>query len=129
MFTTQDSGYWHVPIAAEHQKYLGVHHVAEDGGVTYWVWRVLCLGLRDAALLFTRIIRPIRGELRRRGVRGIIYIDDKLTVDSIFEACLASEEEVVRVFPPAAGYSRRARGRGTPASASGSWALCWTRGT
>ena len=114
VFTPQDSGYWHVPIAAEHQKYLGVHHVAEDGGVTYWVWRVLCLGLRDAAHLFTRIIRPIMGELRRRGVRGIIYIDDKLTVDSTFEACLASEEEVVRVFSSCGWVFKACKRSGDP---------------
>ena len=77
---------------------MGVHHAAEDGAETYWVWRVLCLGLRDAAHLFTRIIRPIMGELRRRGVRGLIYIDDNLTVAGSFRDCLKSEAEVVSVF-------------------------------
>ena len=93
---------------------MGVHHEAEDGEVTYWLWRVLCLGLRDAAHLFTRIIRPIVGELRKRGVRGIIYIDDKLTVASSFETCLKSEAEVVEVFSSCGWVFKASKRSGDP---------------
>ena len=83
-----DSGYWYVPIAQEHWQYLGVHFQHEDGSFTFWVWKVLCLGLRDAAYIFTKSIAPIMGKLRLEGLRGIIYIDDKFTLGVTFDGCL-----------------------------------------
>ena len=63
-----------MPIHPSHQDYLGVHYVDPELGVVYFVWVVLCLGLRDAAHIFTRLIAPLMSELRRRGYRGLIYI-------------------------------------------------------
>ena len=83
-----DSGYWHVPVAEEHWQYLGVHFEHEDGSVSYWVWTVLCLGLRDAAYIFTKTLSPLMAEMRSRGMRGLLYIDDMWTVGSSFEQCL-----------------------------------------
>ena len=59
-----DSGYWHVPVAEDHWQFLGVHIVDEDGRFHYWVWKVLVLGLWDAAHIYTRINRPIMATLR-----------------------------------------------------------------
>ena len=39
-----DSGYWHLALAKDHQKYVGVHLIQDDGSITYWVWKVLFLG-------------------------------------------------------------------------------------
>ena len=64
--------YWHVPIHPSHQDYLGVHYVDPEIGVVYFVWVVLCLGLRDAAHIFTPLIAPLMLELRRKGYRGLI---------------------------------------------------------
>ena len=63
-----------MPVAEEHWTYLGVHFVDKAGKTTYYVWRVLVLGLRDAAYIYTRINRPIMAALRRQGIRSLIYI-------------------------------------------------------
>ena len=63
-----------MPVAEEHWTYLGVHHVDKSGKTTFFVWKVLVLGLRDAAYVYTRINRPIMAALRRLGIRSQIYI-------------------------------------------------------
>ena len=87
-----------MPIHPQHWKYLGVHFEDEQGVITYWVWTVLCLGLRDACNLFTRLTRPVIAHLRRRGMRCLIYIDDSWVVGKSFEECLKKEEEMKKTF-------------------------------
>ena len=110
-----DSGYWHVPVAEEHWTYLGVHVVEEDGSIKYWVWRVLVLGLRDAAHIYTRINRPIMAALRREGIKGLIYIDDNLTVAESKERCLEAERRVYEVFSDCGWVFKLSKRSGEPA--------------
>ena len=63
-----------MPIHPAHQDYLGVHYMDSENCSVYFVWTVLCLGLRDAAHIFTRLIAPLMSHLRRQGYRGLIYI-------------------------------------------------------
>ena len=42
---------------------LGVHFERVDGFKTFWVWDVLCLGLRDAAHFFCKVFNPLMGDL------------------------------------------------------------------
>ena len=107
-----------MPIHPQHWKYLGVHFEDEQGVITYWVWTVLCLGLRDACNLFTRLTRPVIAHLRRRGMRCLIYIDDSWVVGKSFEECLKKEEEMKKAFeessnPANPGSSNPAKGPGT----------------
>ena len=53
-----DSGYWHVPVHASHQQYLGLHFELGNGQVDYWVWVCMPLGIVDAAYIFTKITPP-----------------------------------------------------------------------
>ena len=93
-----DSGYWHVPVHPEHQKYLGFCVPDEEGNPVFYVWVVLVLGLKDEAYLFTRLIKPIMGHLREGGFRGQIYIDDLLTAGSSKEEALESESKAYKLF-------------------------------
>ena len=72
-----DSGYWHVPVAAEHQTLLGVHWREEDGTITFYQWRVMFLGLKDAVYVFTKILKPHISFIRGLGIRAVLYIDDQ----------------------------------------------------
>ena len=54
-----DSGYWHVPIHASHQVYLGLHYVKENGETVFWTWTGMPPGIVDAAYIFTKITKPI----------------------------------------------------------------------
>ena len=51
-----DSGYWHLAIKPEHQTYVGIHVVEEDGSTSFYVWLVLFLGIKDAVFIFTAIL-------------------------------------------------------------------------
>ena len=110
-----DSGYWHVPVHPDHWQYLGVHFVKEDGTVLYWVWKVLCLGLTDAAYIFTKSLAPLMGELRRRGMRGLIYIDDKWTLGRTKQECEFWENEVKKLFSSAGWIFKPGKRSGDPA--------------
>ena len=110
-----DSGYWHIPIAREHWQFLGVHFVRHDGSVLYWVWKVLCLGLRDAAFIFTKVLSPLVSELRKRGERGLIYIDDKLTLGASREECLYWEKETKILIEKAGLVFKPSKRSGDPA--------------
>ena len=56
------SGYHHVPIAKEHQKYLGFSWEFLIGGEwirKYFIFLVMAFGLATASFVFTKIMRPL----------------------------------------------------------------------
>ena len=85
-----DSGYWHVPMCEEHWHYVGVHFVEEDGNVIFWTWRVLVLGLHNAAHIFTH--------LRREGIRCLIYIADFFLTARSKQLALEQDKRVFELF-------------------------------
>ena len=109
-----DSGYWHVPIHAEHKKFLGSHFVKEDGETIYWVWNVLCLGLRDAAYIFTKLLAPLFAQLRSEGWRGLVYIDDVWTLGSTFEDCIFWERRMKELLHEAGWVFKPSKRSGPP---------------
>ena len=66
------SGY-HVNIAQEHWKYLGFTWKSH-----YYVFTVLPFGLSSACYIFTKLVRPMVGYWRAKGLRIIVYLDDGL---------------------------------------------------
>ena len=74
-----DSGYWHIPVAPDHRKYLGV---SIEDEVTkkpiFFTWNVLFLGISDAVFIFTAVLKPIRAFVMKQGVPCLIFIDDLL---------------------------------------------------
>ena len=69
------SGYHHVDINPEHQKYLGFQWVS-DGVAGYYVFTVLPFGLSTACYIFTKLMRPLVKYWRGRGLKAIVYLDD-----------------------------------------------------
>ena len=69
------SGYHHVDIYPDHQKYLGFQWSINDS-VGYYMFTVLPFGLSTACYLFTKLTRPLIRYWRGRGLKAIIYIDD-----------------------------------------------------
>ena len=69
------SGYHHVDIYPEHQKYLGFRWDNNDT-VQYYVFTVLPFGLATACYLFTKLMRPLVRHWRGRGLKAIVYLDD-----------------------------------------------------
>ena len=80
------SGYHHVDIAKEHWKYRGF-----SWGSCYYVFTVLPFGLASACYIFTKLVRPLVGYWRRKGLRTVVYLDDGLcAVTGEERACEAS---------------------------------------
>ena len=69
------SGYHHVDIFPEHQKYLGFRWDDNDE-VHYFVFTVLSFGLFTACYCFTKLMRPVVRFWRGRGLKAIVYLDD-----------------------------------------------------
>jgi hypothetical protein len=65
------SGYFHVPVREEDQKYLGF-----QWGGQYYVFCVLPFGLSSAPLAFTKVMKQLANHWRRQGIRLLVYLDD-----------------------------------------------------
>ena len=86
----------------------------EEGEIHYWVWKVLVLGLRDAAHIYTRINRPIVAVLRREAWRGLIYVDDVLTAAKSKELCLRAEARMYEQFEACGWLFKPSKRSGEP---------------
>ena len=69
------SGYHHVDICLEHQKYLGFAWPF-SGVVRYFTFTVLPFGLSSACFCFTKLMRPLVTRWRSMGHNSFIYLDD-----------------------------------------------------
>ena len=67
------SGFHHIPVSVEAQKYLGFCW----GGRTY-SWTVLPFGLCVSPYYFCKTLRPVISYLRQLGLRAVLYVDDFL---------------------------------------------------
>ena len=83
--------------------------------MVFFCWKVLALGLRDAAFIFTQLTKPIMAGLRRKGFRCCIYIDDKLTVCQGYDNCLRQEQQENALFVKAGWVFKREKRSGDPA--------------
>lgn len=63
--------YWHIPVAAEHRKYLTF---CIDGRVLQCA--ALPFGWKGSPLTFTKVMRAFVKYLRSRGIRCLPYLDD-----------------------------------------------------
>lgn len=68
-----EDAYITIPIWKGHQKYL--RFLWRD---TLWEFAYLPFGLASAPLVFTSILKPVVGLLRKQGIRLITYLDDLL---------------------------------------------------
>ena len=69
------SGYHHVDIFKDHQKYLGFSW-AFQGVFRYFTFCVLPFGLSSACYCFTKLMRPLVKRWRSMGHLSFVYLDD-----------------------------------------------------
>ena len=69
------SGYHHLDICPDHQKYLGFAWPF-SGVVRYFTFAVLPFGLSSACFCFTKLMRPLVRRWRSMGHNSFIYLDD-----------------------------------------------------
>ena len=72
--------YFTVPIHPTHQKYLRFIWKQE-------IFQFTCLpfGLSSAPRVFTKLMKPVSGYLRSKGVKSMVYIDDILLIAQFHE--------------------------------------------
>ena len=85
--------YWHVPIARHFQKFLGFRL-----GRRKFKFVAMPFGLNIAPRIFTKLTRPIIEELRQKGVRVIVYLDDWLVWADSVEQCLIDTQVLLQVL-------------------------------
>ena len=95
MFTFDlKSGYHHVDIHEDSQKYLGF---SWDEGMhrEFFIFRVLPFGLASACYVFTKLLRPLVKRWRARGLRVILYIDDGICASSSVAKCIEDKNVIL----------------------------------
>ena len=70
------SGYHHIDIHPDDQKYLGFSWTFEDGTTRYFQFVVLPFGLASACYVFTKVTKPLVKKWRKSGMRCTMYLDD-----------------------------------------------------
>ena len=78
------SGYHHVDIHVDSQKFLGFEWEQK-----HYVFTVLPFGLATAHYVFTKLLRPVVKYLWVRGTKIVIYIDDGIAMGASFEQTAA----------------------------------------
>ena len=86
-FTTFDlsSGYHHIEIHPEHQKFLGCEWTFEDGSTKYFQFCVLPFGLSSACYVFTKVLFSLPMRWGGIDIKAIIYIKDGIAASRSFK--------------------------------------------
>ena len=108
-----DSGYWQVPLAPDQYKFFGCSAVnPSNGRVHFFYWKVLFLGINDAARVFTDLCTPVIKYCRvSLGIDSSIYIDDLLTGGNGLENSTSNRKKVKQVFRKAGWLFSESKGR------------------
>ena len=97
-FVTFDlkNGYHHVPIAKEHQTYLGFAWdfiIRNELKKKYFVFVVLAFGLAPASYVFSKVMRPLVKKWRRMGKKSLMYLDNGILASESYNRT----KEIARV--------------------------------
>lgn len=85
--------YFLVPIHADSRKYL--RFIFDN---QLYEFKCLPFGLATSPFVFTKIMKPVVGYLRSRGLVSNIYLDDLLCLGESYESCLENIETSCKVF-------------------------------
>ena len=85
--------FFHIPIDHKHRKYLQFRWQNQ-----LYQFNCLPFGLASAPRTFTKFTKPILTQLRGRGFRIVIYIDDILLLASSWEKLLQQLEELLSLL-------------------------------
>jgi len=85
--------YLSVAIEEEHRKYL--RFVWAD---QMYEFQCLPFGLSSAPRVFTKLLRPVVGHLRRQGIRLVIFLDDMLVLAQSKEDLETQMDQIIQLF-------------------------------
>ena len=87
------SGYHHIDINRDFQKYLGFSW-SFKGKKVYFQFSVLPFGLSSAPHIFTKIVRVLIKYWRSFSIRIACFIDDGFSIDYLYERALKNSDFV-----------------------------------
>lgn len=96
------SGYHHLGIFPEHQKYLGFSWLF-NGKICYFKFTVLPFGLSSACSIFTKLLKPLVSKWRGEGINIVLYLDDGICTD-INDQKLKIQSDILRNDLSKAGF-------------------------
>lgn len=85
--------YLSVAVAMEHRKYLRFAWAEQT-----YEFQCLPFGLSSAPRVFTKLLKPVVGFLRRQGIRLVIFLDDMLVLAQSKEDLVAQMEQIAQLF-------------------------------
>ena len=85
--------YLSVAVTAEHKKYLRFVWAEQ-----MYEFQCLPFGLSSAPRVFTKLLKPIVGLLRRQGIRLVIFLDDMLVLAQSKEDLVIQMDQIARMF-------------------------------
>ena len=87
------SGYHHISIRPDHQKYLCFSWEFE-GKLSFFKFTVLPFGLSSAPFVFTKVVRPLVKKWRSEGKDIVVFLDDGLGYADSFQKAKQHSAEV-----------------------------------
>ena len=87
------SGYHHVDINSEHQKYLGFSWMI-NGKQRFFQFTSLAFGISSAPFICTELLKPLVKKWRKAGFNIVVFLDDGFCIGKSFES-LKSIIEIV----------------------------------
>ena len=87
------SGYHHISIRSDHQKFLGFCWKYQ-GTNSFFRFKVLPFGLSTAPYVFTKVVRPLVEKWRSEGKHIVVYLDDGLGYEDSFQKASKHSAEV-----------------------------------
>jgi hypothetical protein len=88
-----EDAFHHIPIHPSSQKYFRFRW-----GPTTYQWQCMPFGYRDAPRIFTRVMRVIAKEARKRGIRLIVYMDDILVLSMSQEQSCKDRDYILQLL-------------------------------
>jgi hypothetical protein len=75
------SGYHHIDIFPEHQKFLGFAW-EHQGKRSFYKFCALAFGLSTAGFIFSKVLRTLVRVWREKGIMVVLYLDDGLVISN-----------------------------------------------
>lgn len=108
------SGYHHIDICDEHQKYLGFAWKFGDK-IRYFTFTVLPFGLCSASIIFTKVLREVVKYIRGNGIPLVLWLDDGNSVLDSYSATLKASDFIRQTLGKAGFVYNVPKSHWTPA--------------
>lgn len=91
--------YLSIPVSTDYRKYLRFQFPYEkSSNLDTFEFTAMPYGLSIAPRVFSKIIKEVVTELRKRGLKSVFYLDDYLCIGNTYSECLTNVNETIKLF-------------------------------